>query len=267
MSRKKELKETADKIMQEELERAIKEKSEEIPDNKAYGEKSKERTCHGHRERTKKRFIATGLSGFAPHEMLELLLFYAIPQRDTKPIAHDLIQRFGSVAGVFDADISELIKINGITENSAVLFKLIPQMINVYYSDRVKDVSYNNSELLTGLFRPHFVGEASEKFLIATFNCDLKLMEITEISRGTAAAAAANMKKIMSAVIKDGCTMAALAHNHPGGEPFPSDDDIAATIRITELLAAVDVQLMDHIIIGMNKTYSMRDKGDMSIFN
>lgn len=253
-----------DDIINEELDKAIVDKTAEMKSARPQQTAS---TAKGHRARVKERFIKSGLDGFAPHEMLELLLFYALPQRDTKQIAHELIKRFGSVAGVFNAEISELCEVKCITENTAVLFKLIPKLITVYYSDMSKGVSYTNTSMLAELFKPHFVGAASEKFLIACFDNDLKLLSTSEISRGTAAYASIEMRKIMAAVINSGCTMAAVAHNHPGSTPKPSDEDIAVTRKINELLSAVDVRLMDHIIVGGCATYSMRDGGDLSIFD
>ncbi len=257
-----EINENISIISDDELSRAVEERGEEMK-NAAPAKRS----CEGHRGRVRERFLKSGLDGFAPHEILELLLFYAIPRQDTKKMAHELIDRFGSVSGVFDADVSELTQVKGVTENAAVLFRLIPKILSVYYTEQSKGVSYTNTDMLASLFRPCFVGEATEKFLIACFDSSLRLLGITEISRGTSAYAAVEMRKIMSAVLNKECAMAAVAHNHPNGSPKPSDEDIAVTRRINELLAAVDVRLMDHIIIGRSMTYSMRDGGDLSIFD
>lgn len=258
-------------VGEDELDRAIADMTAEMKQiaakESSAPEDKRRKTEKGHRSRVKARFLKSGLEGFAPHEVLELLLFYTLPQRDTKQIAHELINRFGSVAGVFDAEISELTKTEFITENTAVLFKLIPQLVNVYYSESSKGISYTNTAMLSEMFRPYFVGAGTEKFLLACFDGDLRIISVTEISRGTSAYTSIEMRKIMNEVLRSGCTMAAIAHNHPGGSPKPSDEDIGVTRHINSLLKAVDVQLMDHIIVGGSKTYSMRDGGDLGIFD
>lgn len=251
-------------IMEDELDKAVKAVGEKLKSSEMPAEK---KSCQGHRGRVRERFLASGLEGFAPHEMLELLLFYAIAYKDTKPIAHELIERFGSVAAVFDASVEELTQVKGITENAAVLFRLMPQLTKVYYAEKNKNITYNNTTLLTELFRSCFIGSSSEEFFIACFNNNLNLLNVTPISRGSGAYTSVEMRKLMAAVMKDGCTMAAIAHNHPRGVPKPSDEDIALTRRVNELLAVVDVRLMDHIIIGETQTYSMRDGGDLGIFD
>lgn len=251
-------------VADDEHERAIAEKKEEM---KLSPEEKKKNAWAGHRERVRQRFLQTGIDGFAPHEMLELLLLYAVPRRDTKQIAKELLSRFGGIAGVFDAPVSQLTEIPYITENAAVLIKLVPRLIGVYYADENKSVSITNTSMLTNLFKPYFVGTSTEKFLLACFDSNLRVKTVTEISSGTSAYAAIEMRKIMSEALRSECTMAALAHNHPGNSPKPSDNDVVVTRRIGNLLKEIDVKLMDHIIIGSGRTYSMRDGGDLSIFD
>ena len=263
-----ELENALDNLREDELDRALTEKKEELknaPQKSA--EDMRKESAKGHRGRVKERFLISGLDGFAPHEILELLLFYVIPYKDTKPIAKELIKKFGSVAGVLNADISGLTEVKGITESGAVLFKLIPQLISVYYAEERKGVSVTTTAQLSELFKPYFVGSGTEKFMLACFDSSLRPVSVTEISRGTSAYTSVELRKIMSAAIDSGCAMAALAHNHPLSAPKPSDEDIAVTRRINELLKAVDIRLMDHIIVGGSKCYSMRDGGDLGIFD
>ncbi|MBQ7989686.1 MAG: hypothetical protein IJ251_01405 [Oscillospiraceae bacterium] len=255
-------------LADDELSRAVAEKGEQIAEEKAdVSEPKPRKDAKGHRQRVKERFLATGLEGFAPHEMIELLLFYAIPMRDTKKTAHELLDRFGSLSGVLSAEVSELTKIPYVTESAAVLLKLIPPLITAYYADESKGTSYSDTTSLAAMFRPYFVGANTNKFLLACFDHKLHLISIAEISRGTSAYTSIEMRKILSEVLNSGCAMAALAHNHPGGSASPSKEDVAVTRRINELLSAVDVKLMDHIIVGGSRTYSMRDGGDLGIFD
>lgn len=262
-----ELENALDTLREDELERALTEKKEELKKAVSQKEDSRKSSAKGHRGRVRERFMKSGLEGFAPHEILELLLFYTIPQKDTKQIAHELIRRFGSVAGVFNADISALTEVKGITENTAVLFRLIPKLVGVYYEEQSKGVSVTTTTQLSELFKPYFVGSGTEKFMLACFDSKLRPISVSEISRGSSAYTSVELRKIMSAAIDSNCSMAALAHNHPGGEPKPSDEDIAVTRRINELLRAVDIRLMDHIVVGGSKCYSMRDGGDLGIFD
>ncbi|MCI7766746.1 MAG: hypothetical protein MSJ26_02035 [Oscillospiraceae bacterium] len=263
----RELENALDTLREDELERALNEKKEELKNASPKAEDVRKSSAKGHRGRVKERFLKSGLEGFAPHEILELLLFYTIPQRDTKQTAHELIRRFGSVAGVFNADFSALTEVKGITENTAVLFRLIPKLVGVYYEEQSKGVSVTTTSQLSELFKPYFVGSGSEKFMLACFDGDLRPLSVSEISRGSSAYTSVELRKIMSAAIDSNCSMAALAHNHPGGEPKPSDEDIAVTRRINELLRAIDIRLMDHIVVGGSKCYSMRDGGDLGIFD
>lgn len=263
-----ELENALEALGDDELDKALSEKKEEL--RKASPTKAEDKrksNAQGHRGRVKERFLKSGLDGFAPHEIIELLLFYVIPQKDTKQTAYELIQRFGGVSGVLNAEVSELTKIKGITENAAVLFKLIPQLITAYYAEERKGISVTGTAQLSELFKPYFVGSGTEKFMLGCFDNELRPITVTEISRGTSAYTSIELRKIISAAIDSGCTMAALAHNHPGAAPKPSDEDIAVTRRITELLKALDIRLMDHIIVGGSKCYSMRDGGDLGIFD
>lgn len=252
----------SDFVSDEKLNLAIALKKAEKEKNSEYC-KTKKETSKGHRERVKKRFLQSGLTGFAQHEVLEILLFYCLPQRDTKQIAHELIGRFGSVAGVLDADIGELVKVKYVTENAAALFKLIPQITSLYYSQKSESISFDNSRLLTEMFRSKFLAYKKEVFLLACFDNDLKLIGVSEISSGSASFTVADINKMASAVLKNDSTMAAVAHNHPGCSSRPSDADVALTRHIAGVFRDIGVTLMDHIIIGASDTYSMMDNGDL----
>lgn len=256
-------------ILAEELSAAISERTEEIKAAPIGEQKPapKKPDSRGHRERVRQRFMQTGLNGFAEHEILELLLFYAIPYRDTKPLAYELLRKFGSIAGVMNASFDELCSVSGITENAAVLFRLIPPLIEVYYTQKQQGMVYNGTSALSELFRPYFVGSGSNKFMLGCFDDRLRLIKITQISRDKSGGTAIIMRSILSEVLNTGCAMTALAHNHPGASPKPSAEDVNVTRKIISLLNAVDVKLMDHIIIGGDKTYSMRDGGELGIFD
>ena len=213
----------------------------------------------GHRERLKKRFReANGFNGFEEHQILELLLFYSIPRIDTNEIAHMLLNKFGSLAGVFDADYDELVKMKYITDNTATLLKMIPRFTSVYYNSKNKDTIYKDDKLMKDLFKAHLVGLDHEELWIACFTGKLELITCEIVSKGVVNGASVNMRKLMEITLKANAASVAIAHNHPKGESRPSNDDIATTRTIKSTMESIGVQLLDHIIIGENDTHSLR---------
>ncbi len=259
----------ASSIMDDELDAAITERAAQIREmsEEAPPRENEDNSKKGHRQRVRERFLRVGLEGFADHEIIELLLFYCIPYKDTKQTAYALLKRFGSISGILDADVSELVKIPGITENTAVLFRLIPQMVSVYYRQSRKNTIYNNTTVLSDMFRPYFVGAGENRFMLACFDGDLHMISIAQVSEPRNGSSEISFRRILSEALNDKCRMAALAHNHPMSSPKPSDEDVAVTRKIGNLLKEIDVRLMDHIIIGGDKTYSMRDGGELGIFD
>ena len=213
----------------------------------------------GHRERLKKRFLeANSFDGFEEHQILELLLFYSIPRIDTNEIAHVLLKEFGSIAGVFDADYNDLIKIKNISQNSATLLKMIPRLMSVYYSSKNKDTVYSDSKLIKELFRSRLSGLDHEEFWVACFNGKLELISCELVSSGVVNGATIHMRKIMEIVIKTNAVSIAVAHNHPKGDAKPSNEDIAITREIKSNMESIGVSLLDHIIIGENNIEALR---------
>lgn len=213
----------------------------------------------GHRERLKRRFReADSFDGFEEHQILELLLFYSIPRIDTNEIAHVLLNRFGSLAGVFDADYDELIKMKYITENTATLLKMIPKFINVYYKAKNKDTIYNDNKLLRDLFKARLAGLDHEELWVACFNNKLELITCELVCSGSVNGATINMRKLMEIVLKSNAVSVAIAHNHPQGDPKPSNDDIATTRAVKSRVEGISAQLLDHIIVGESDTVSLR---------
>ncbi|MGN1090250.1 MAG: RadC family protein [Huintestinicola sp.] len=225
----------------------------------------KKPSYYGHRERVRKRFLKTGFEGFAPHEVMELLLFYAIQRQDTKPLAHELISRFGSVSGVLRADVEELCSVKGISMNTAVFLKAVSAVGGVCAYESRQGESYTNSRMLCELFKGEFEGVCPETFLIAGFDNSARLLGISRISEAKGNSVEISSRKVLGCIMQSGCVMAAIAHNHPGSSPVPSDNDIRLTRRINELFRAADVKLLDHIIIAGVNSYSMRDNGDLKM--
>lgn len=236
--------------------------------NAAKGSDNKKGIHEGHRERMRKRFReANGFDGFEEHQILELLLFYAIPRRDTNEMAHILINRFGSIAGVMDADYDELTELSFINENAATLLKILPSLISVYYNSYSSGILYDNSEKMKNLFKPFFAGLNHEEFRVACFDPKLELLANERICAGGPTSSKVDMRRLMSIVIKSNATSVAIAHNHPKGDPVPSAADIMATKEIDAAMNSIDVALLDHIIVGERRTLSMKDTLYMNFLN
>ncbi len=225
-----------------------------------------EKNLHeGHRARMRKRFRETGFDGFSEHEILELLLFYTCPRRDTNELAHALIDRFGSLAAVINADYDELTDIKGISENTATLFKIFPALVPKYYESNTEKKVYNSIENLKEMFESYFIGLNHEEFRIACFNSDAQLLSHKLISKGTPSSAPCDIRAIMEEVLKTNASAVAFAHNHPNSCSMESNEDIRTTRDLASALNDIDVELLDHIIVNNSGSISMRQMGYLNL--
>ena len=216
----------------------------------------------GHRERLKLRFLESGLDSFTDVQALELLLFYAIPQKDTNPIAHALLERFGSLSQVLDAEVEELKKVPGISDHAATLLRLTTELARFYQVDTAR-----RTEVLTSLdacgayLVPRFFGRKVETVFLLCLDAKCKVLCCREIGEGSVNAASISVRKVVEAALSANATTVVLAHNHPSGVALPSADDVQTTRRIAAALSAVEVQLIDHIVVAEGDFISMAQSG------
>ncbi len=215
----------------------------------------------GHRQRLIQRFLEEDLDNFEPHNVLELLLFYAIPRKDTNELAHVLIDTFGSLKGVFDAPYEELVKVNGIGPNAAALLKLVPSLTRTYYSSDARGMILDTSEKSGEYFLPYYIGQTEEVVRLACLDAGGKVISNQILHRGSANAAEVNIRKIVNIALRNNAMGVILAHNHPGGLPLPSEEDVATTKSIREALIPMGILLMDHIIVAGQDYVSMARSG------
>ena len=215
----------------------------------------------GHRQRLIQRFLEEDLDNFEPHNVLELLLFYAIPRKDTNELAHVLIDTFGSLKGVFDAPYEELVKVNGIGPNAAALLKLVPSLTRTYYSSDARGMILDTSEKSGEYFLPYYIGQTEEVVRLACLDAGGKVISNQILHRGSANAAEVNIRKIVNIALRNNAMGVILAHNHPGGMPLPSEEDVATTKSIREALIPMGILLMDHIIVAGQDYVSMARSG------
>ena len=217
----------------------------------------KENVHAGHRQRVKKRFIEYGFQGMEQHEILEMLLFYAIPRRDTNQLAHRLLDRYGSFAKVCDAPVDELQRDFGLSESSAVLLKMIPNLSRVY-SETKFNLPYIDKTKAAEILRHRFIGATTEKIALALSDANNKLLFCDVISEGSISATDAPMRKIVDLALRHNARYAYIAHNHPSELCSPSRQDLSTTRVMSETLDHIGVTLVDHIIFTSTDHFSIR---------
>ena len=210
----------------------------------------------GHRQRLKNRFLSSSLDGFEPHQILELLLFFSIPRQDTNEIAHALIDKFGSLSGVFDASFQDLIKVTGIKENSATLIKLIPQIARAYMVDSAPpEKVFDHADKVGRYLVSKYVGETNEVVYAMFLNNAFEHLGFVKLNEGSINSSAINTRAILEKAIECKATMIVLAHNHPSGLPFPSMEDIETTFALHSTLESVGIGLIEHFLIAGDKYF------------
>lgn len=215
----------------------------------------------GHRGRMKGEFLARPAS-FPEHKLLELLLFYAIPQRDTNGLAHDLIDRFGSLSGVLDALPEDLAKVPGVGEHTAVLLKTVKEVSGRYLVSRSSvDELVGRPRDAVRLLRPYFFGARNERVCLVAMDGKRKCLGVRQIAEGSVNAAEVTVRKVVEAALSLNASQVILAHNHVSGLALPSAEDKATTRHLAKVLMAVGVSLFDHMIFVDDDMVSMRDSG------
>lgn len=220
----------------------------------------KENIHTGHRRRLREKFLLYGADAFHDHELLELLLFYAKPRVDTNHIAHKLLNQFGSLQRVFAAPISEIAKVEGLGESSALLIAMIAPLYRRAMISEMKDeVILDTIERLGAYFTKLFVAEKFEVMYQLCLDAKGRKLKLYKINEGCPAGVGFNMREIVSNALVSNAAMVVLAHNHPSGVALPSPADETGTIQVREALEAISVTLADHIIVADNDYVSFRE--------
>ena len=216
----------------------------------------------GHRQRLKERFRKEGLDHFEEHQVLELLLFYCIPRIDTNPLAHSLLDRFGTLAQVLEAPVEELEKVPGIGTNAATFLSLTTAVGRYYLVNRsMQTVFLQTIEKCGAYLQPYFYGRRNETVYMLCLDAKCKVLCCKEVGEGSVNSAGISTRKIVETALGVNATTVVLAHNHPSGVAIPSGEDIQTTQRIAMALQCVDIQLADHIIVADEDYISMAQSG------
>ena len=216
----------------------------------------------GHRERLRKHYLEHGLEALRDYEVLELLLFYSIPRKDTQPIARKLLEHFGSIAAVMDAPPHELKEIGGLSDNAVLLLQLVPPISRRYLISRSEPGVILNSTRATGKFLvPYFHGETDEVVYLLCLDSKQKLIACRQLQRGNINSVTLPIRKAVEIALNTNAAAVIMAHNHPGGLTMPSCADFDATDRLIEALRPLQIPLLDHVIVSDGSYTSLQDSG------
>jgi len=232
-------------------------------------EEKTKNNAKGHRERVRRKFLENGFNGFEDYEVLELLLFYVIPRRDTKAIAKELIAKFKTLANVLKADNKELKTINGLGDVAITFLKMMGALPEKIYEDKLKNEKIikddtnkiTNKEILLNFLRNKIGYENVEKFYVIYLSSSNEVIAFEESSSGTLDRSSIYPREIYKRVIMENAKSIIIAHNHPSGNISPSKCDIDITNEIAKGLKNFGALLLEHIIITRDSYFSFLEEG------
>ena len=208
----------------------------------------------GHRDRMRERFSLTGGIGMADHEILEMLLFYALPRRDTNGIAHALIEEFGSLDRVLEADVEALCHVEGISNASALYLRLIGNVAQRYLADKMepqnRSLLLDTPDKIAQFLWPKFLSHTGECVYLLLFDNSMHLLDCFLVCEGGVSGVAVSTRRITERAYRKGAASAVLAHNHPRGFSIPSGEDIRLTRWLDEALRLLEIPLLEHFVFG-----------------
>lgn len=221
----------------------------------------------GHRERLKMSFLEHGLDKMNDINALELLLFYAIPRRDTNELAHRLLDTFGDLGSVFEASVQELQAVPGVGAHAALLITLIPQMMKKSAVSKTKEIrQIMNSRDAGDYLVPRFLNERDEVLLALFLDSKRAIITCLEMGRGVVNGLEVNARRIVETALKVKASSVIIAHNHPSGFALPSREDDAFTKLLYQSLEVVGIRLEDHVIVSGEEYVSIADTGMMHLY-
>ncbi len=223
----------------------------------------------GHRQRMREEVMnQNNFDALQDHRLLELLLFGAIPRKDTNVIAHELLEEFGSIAGVLDADVHNLAEVKGMTQNAAILIKTVMPLARRYKNSKFKEGSkFANIDAVGDYLIEKHLGHKNETFAITCLDAAGKFLACEVVNEGVADSVNVTFREIAACVLKHNAQWVIISHNHNIDNALPSDADIKMTIELKKSLAQLDIRLLDHIIVSGNDYISMRQSAEyVSIF-
>ena len=214
----------------------------------------------GHRERMKAEFLARGLEGWPDHRVLELLLFYTIPQGDVNDLAHELVERFGSLAGVLDASVEELKKVKGVGDHTAVFLRMLPAVLGRYQGARTRlSAIINSPEEVYAWLEPYFFGARNEMVYVLCLDGKRQVLGVRKVAEGSIELAEVNTRRIAEEAIGLRAAQIYVAHNHVSNLAIPSQADWLTTDTLRGALRPIGIELIDHLVFVDGDMVSLKD--------
>lgn len=220
----------------------------------------------GHRERIREQYLRDGMDGFSDVQVLELLLYYTNKVKDTNETAHRLLDAFGSLKGVFEARTEQLVKVEGVGKESAILINMMLGLFHRYNKclamEKEKQKIANRS-VAQDYCKALMAGQRTEQFRVICLDAQCKVIGNRKITDGSLSEVAAYPRIVVETALNYNAHSVILTHNHPGGTPTPSPEDISSTLQLQKLLGGLGIIVLDHIIVANDVTYSMIQHGDI----
>lgn len=214
----------------------------------------------GHRERMKAEFLARGLEGWPDHRVLELLLFYTIPQGDVNDLAHELVEWFGSLAGVLDASVEELKKVKGVGDHTAVFLRMLPAVLGRYQGARTRlSAIINSPEEAYAWLEPYFFGARNEMVYVLCLDGKRQVLGVRKVAEGSIELAEVNTRRIAEEAIGLRAAQIYVAHNHVSNLAIPSQADWLTTDTLRGALRPIGIELIDHLVFVDGDMVSLKD--------
>jgi len=219
----------------------------------------------GHRMRLDKKVIEKGLEMLEPHEQLEHLLFAVIPRGDTNALAHRLLDKFVTVAGVINADVEELMTIDGVGKRTAMFLTSLPQLLGIVERSISVEAppKLETTEDVATFVRSYFYGKLTEEIYVMSLNSSFRLLAVSKLSEGAPNEAYIYPSLAVKQAIRDNASVVIIAHNHPCGLVNPSKDDITLSAKLHGAFKSVDIQFKDSVIIAGSEYYSIAEGYDL----
>ena len=216
----------------------------------------------GHRQRLREKFLNSGLDGFHDYEIIELLLTLGTPRTDCKQPAKDALKKWGSLKAVLEAPPKELKKIKGIGDHNVFGLKLTQDVARRYLADRIVDMDYiQSSEDVLDYLRHNLRDKSQELFMVIYLNGRNQILKMETLFEGTLNTSAVYPREVVKKALENDASALVLVHNHPNGNPSPSQEDLTITKKLKEAARTIDIYIHDHLIIAGNDVYSFSDHG------
>lgn len=222
---------------------------------------SKKHKGEGHRKRLREKFLESGLAGFHDYEIIELLLTLGTPRKDCKEPAKEAIKKFNGLAGVLNATLDDLQSINGIGPSNAFGIKLFQAISERYSKEKIISKEMLNSPQLIFEYLREKIGKEKKEFFVVMFFDTKNNLIVQDVSIGTLNASLVHPREVFAQAIVKNASHVVIAHNHPSGDPTPSEEDVMTTKRLVEAGKIIGISVIDHIVVARDGYVSLRKEG------